>query len=258
MAIGTIDFTIPELETMGRYPDVLYYRGDLSLLQEKKVSIVGTRRPNGYTKNMVLQLTAALSRRGVVVVSGAAMGVDALAHRGVGTGRTIAVMGNGLMHRYPAVNAALIEEIEKKGLAISQFDPDFRATPWSFVVRNEIVVALGSVLVVAQADRDSGTMRSVAFAKKMGKKIYVLPHRLGESDGTNDLLEEGSAEAIYDIEAFASRFGESTEKREEGDFIAFCKNSPTYEETVKRFGDRVFEAELEGLIAVQDGRITLL
>ena len=253
---GTIDFRISELEAMKRYPETLYYRGSTGLLESRKVSIVGTRRPGAYTKSAVQQLAAALSKRGVTVVSGAAMGVDALAHRGAGAERTIAVLGCGLDHRYPAVNASLIEEIEKRGLVLSQFEPDFRATPWSFVVRNELVVALGEVLIVGEADRGSGTMRSVEYALKMGKSIYVLPHRLGESEGTTDLLKEGAAEAIYDIEEFASRFATGAEKSEEADdFTAFCKSSPTYEEAVKRFGDRVFEAELEGMIAVQDGRI---
>ncbi|WP_300368315.1 DNA-processing protein DprA, partial [Hydrogenimonas sp.] len=130
MPIRTIDFKIPALQTMRRYPNELYYRGNPSLLGETMVAIVGTRRPSSYTKSMVLQLAAALRRRSVVVVSGAAMGVDALAHRGAGAERTIAVMGSGLNHRYPAINAGLIEEIEREGLVLSQFEPDFRATPW--------------------------------------------------------------------------------------------------------------------------------
>ncbi|BDY12266.1 DNA-processing protein DprA [Hydrogenimonas cancrithermarum] len=254
--IERIDFRIEALEAMKRYPETLYCIGNTGLLEARKVSIVGTRRPNSYTKRMVMQLAASLSRRGVVVVSGAAMGVDALAHRGAGSERTIAVMGSGLDIRYPAVNASLIEEIERKGLVLSRFEPGFKAAPWSFVVRNEMVVALGEVLVVAQADRKSGTMRSVEFAKAMGKPIYVFPHRLGESEGSNDLLKEGRAEAIFDIESFTDMFGERGSS-EEDEFMAFCRTSPSYEEALKRFGQRVFEAELEGVVAVCDGRLVL-
>ncbi|WP_201353561.1 DNA-processing protein DprA [Hydrogenimonas urashimensis] len=256
--VRKVDFPIPELEEMEHYPPHLWYKGNRALLARPKISIVGSRRPLSYTRSAVMQLAAALSRRGIVIVSGAAMGVDALAHRGAGVSNTIAVMGCGLDHRYPAINASLIGEIEEKGLVMSQFEPGFRARGWSFVVRNETVVALGSVLVVAQADRDSGTMRSVAFAEKMGKKIYVLPHRLGESEGTNDLLKEGRAEAIYDIDAFASLFGASEEASGGEDFILYCKSAPSYEEAVKRFGDRLFEAELEGRIAIENGRVILL
>lgn len=248
---------IPETLHMKKRPASIYAAGHIDLLDKRKVSIVGSRRPGAYTKNIVMQLASALAKRGVAVVSGAAMGVDAMAHRGAGVAQTIAVMPCGLHHRYPAVNASLIEEIAQQGLVLSQFDPDFKARPWSFVVRNELVVALGEVLVVAQADRDSGTMRSVEFAKKMEKEIFVLPHRLGESEGTNDLLAAKEAEAIYDIDAFAENFG-TIENETSDPFISFCKKSPTWEEAVKRFGERLFEAELEGTIAVREGRIILL
>ncbi|WP_456381394.1 DNA-processing protein DprA [Hydrogenimonas sp.] len=249
-----VDFEVPELKKMKRPPPVLYCRGRKRLLTRRKVSIVGTRRPNAYTKSVIGQIAGGLAQRGVVVVSGAAMGVDALAHRGAGAADTIAVLGCGLNHRYPAVNASLIEEIETEGLVLSRFEADFRAAPWSFVVRNEIVVALGEVLVVGQADRNSGTMRSVEFAKRMGKEIFVLPHRLGESEGTNDLLKEGSAEAIYDLDAFLLRFGEAEENGAD-DLLEFCRCFPTYEETLKRFGDRLLEAELEGRVLIRNGLV---
>lgn len=245
-----------ELESMKNYPESIYYKGNIELLDRKKVSIVGTRRPNGYTKSTVMRLASALSSRGVVIVSGAAMGVDALAHNGAGPKNSIAVMACGIDHIYPKTNSNLINSIEcEGGLILSQFKPEFIATPWSFVVRNEVVVALGEILIVAQADLNSGSMRSVEFAKKMGKPIFVLPHRIGESEGTNLLLKEGEAKAIYDIEEFADSF--SVLDKDEDEFIRFCRESPLYEETLKRFGQRLFEAELEGVVIVKDGRIYL-
>jgi len=264
MAQGTVMYFILkkhilELESMKKYPETIYYRGNLDLLNRPKVSIVGTRRPSGYTKSILMQLASSLSSRGVVVVSGAAIGVDALAHKGAGVDKTIAVMGCGINHRYPKINSALIKSIESSGgLVLSQFDPDFTATPWSFVVRNEVVVALGDILIVAQADLHSGTMRSVEYAKKMGKSIFVLPHRLGDSEGTNALLEEKEAEAIYDIEKFANRFGLLSKSDNEDPFIQYCKKSPSYEDAMKKFGHRLFEAELEGIITAKDGRVVVL
>ena len=247
---------IPELESMKKYPKNIYYKGNLKLLNRKKVSIVGTRRPNLYTKNAVLRLSSSLSQRKVVVVSGAAMGVDTLAHNGAGAKNSIAVLASGINHIYPKINRNLINSIEQDGgLILSQFDPEFTATIWSFVVRNELVVALGEVLIVAQADLNSGSLRSVEFAKRMNKPIYVLPHRLGESEGTNRLLKEGVAKAIYDIEEFADSFGSL--ENDEDEFLKFCKESPSYEETLKKFGQRLFEAELEGIVVVKDGRIYL-
>ncbi|RUM69264.1 MAG: DNA-processing protein DprA, partial [Sulfurovum sp.] len=196
--------------------------------------------------------------RGVCVVSGAAMGVDAVAHEGAGAENTIAVVANGLDIRYPMINKKLIESIENKGLVLSQFNDGFRATGWSFVVRNELVVALGDMLIVTQADIDSGSMRSVEYALKMGKEIFVLPQRLDESLGTQQLLLEKKAKSIGTIEAFVARFGESVSvKIQKDDFFYFCQTSPTFDETVKKFGERVYEAELEGIITIQQGIVRL-
>lgn len=249
---------IPALERMKKYPSALFYKGNLELLQRPKVSIVGTRRPSNYTRQCTHTLANALAKRGVCVVSGAAMGVDTIAHTGAGAENTIAVVANGLDIRYPAVNKNLIEDIENKGLLVSQFNDGFLATGWSFVVRNELVVALGDSLIVTEADLDSGSMRSVEYALKMGKEIFVLPQRLDESLGTNRLLHTLKATAIHDIEAFASTFGQIADHGlEKDDFFYFCQKAPTFDESLKKFGDRVYEAELEGIITIQNGIVRL-
>ncbi len=244
---------------MKKYPEKLFYIGDTSLLSRKKVSVVGTRRPSRYAKEMTFRIAKELAKRGVVVVSGAAMGTDAVAHKGAGAENTIAVMGNSLDIRYPAVNGKMIEEIERKGLVLSLYEKNFRATKWSFVVRNEIVVALGEILIVPQADLKSGSMRSVEFALKMGKKIFVLPHRLGESEGTNRLLKEGLAEAVYDPDEFIDMIaGEKREEEKKDPFLLYLLGNPSYEEAVAKYGSRIFEAELEGIIEVVNGRIRVV
>lgn len=249
---------IEDLESMKKYPSTLFYKGNRDLLQRPKVSIVGTRRPSNYTRQFTYSLANALAKRGVCVVSGAAMGVDTIAHAGAGEENTIAVVANGLDIRYPAINKSLIEGIENKGLLLSQFNDGFRATGWSFVVRNELVVALGDILIVTEADLNSGSMRSVEYALKMGKEIYVLPQRLDESLGTNRLLHDMQATAIHDIETFASTFGQSVEDDiEKDDFFYFCQTTPTFDESLKKFGDRVYEAELEGVITIQNGIVRL-
>ena len=179
------------------------------------------------------------------------MGVDAMAHRGAGAANTIVVLPCGINHRYPKVNAKLIDEVANKGLVISQFDDDFLATPWSFVVRNELVVQLGEFLIVTQADKKSGSMRSVEYAKEHKKEIYVLPHRIGESEGTNELAESGEAKIIWKIESFLDRFGSvSTDT-----FISYLQSAPSYEEALLRYGDRITELEIIGAIEIKDGKI---
>ncbi len=231
----------------------LYYIGNKELLKKPKISIVGSRRPLNYTKEFTFKLANELSKRGFVIVSGAAMGVDALSHKGAGSKNTIAVVASGLDIKYPAINRNFIADIEKNGLVISQFEKGFKPTPWSFVVRNKIVVALGEFLIVTQADINSGSMRSVEYALQMGKKIYVLPHRLNESKGTNYLLKENLAEPIYDIEEFANRF-KKIEKNED-EFIEYLKTSPLYENAIKLYGEKILEAELMGEIEIKDAKV---
>ena len=253
-----VEAHITALDRMKKYPPELFYKGKLNLLKRPKVSMVGTRRPSAYTRQFTYTLAKTLAKRGVCVVSGAAMGVDSIAHDGAGADNTIAVVANGLDIRYPVINRELIENIEKEGLLLSQFNDGFRATGWSFVVRNELVVALGDILIVTEADLNSGSMRSVEYALKMGKEIWVLSHRIGESLGTNKLLLEGNANVIHDVEAFASRFGKPVESTMlKDDFFYFCQRSPTFDETVKKFGERVYEAELNGTVSIHNGIVLL-
>lgn len=250
---------INELDAMKKYPDVLYKKGSLALLSRPKVSIVGTRRPNPYTRALTLELAKKLAYAGMVIVSGAAAGVDTLAHEGAGVANTIAVLPSGINIRYPKTNLKLIESIEEHGLVLSQFEPDFMAREWSFVVRNEIVVALGECLIVAEADIGSGSMRSVEYALEMGKQIYVLPHRIRESEGTHKLLSQGKAIAIEDIDGFVSMITKSLLNAiHDTPLIAFCRAMPTYEEAVAKFPNEIFEAELMGLIEVKNARVMVV
>ena len=252
------DTHIKALDKMKKYPKQLFYKGNTSLLDRPKISIVGSRRPSHYTKTYTYALAKQLALRGVCIVSGAAMGVDAIAHEGAGKENTIAVMANGLDICYPVMNRNLIASIEKHGLVLSQFQDGFRATSWSFVVRNELVVALGDILIVTEADLDSGSMRSVAYALAMGKEIYVLAQHLNESLGTNHLLKEGKATPIVDIEAFVSRFGNCVHSEiEKDDFFYFCQTFPTLDDAVEKFGDRVYASELEGTITIHQGIVRL-
>ncbi|MCW8895869.1 DNA-processing protein DprA [Sulfurimonas sp.] len=247
---------ITELSSMKNYPDELFYDGNLELLKRVKISIVGSRKPSKYSRLMIQKLSSSLSKAGVCIVSGGAMGIDAVAHSGAGASNTIAVLPCGVNVRYPLVNKNLLNDIQKSGLLLSQFDADFKVTSWSFVVRNELVVALGDVLVVGEAELNSGTMRSVEFALKMQKEIFVLPQRLGESEATNRLVKENKAKVIYDIDEFVSRFTTcNDELHVEDEFLNYCSTNPTYDEALKKFPDKIFEAELSGEIIIQNGRI---
>lgn len=257
--IKEIDFHISELDSMKKYPKNLYYIGNTNLLQKTKVSIVGSRSPNQYARQCIHQISNKLSNAGICIVSGGAIGIDAIAHKAAGANNTIMVAGTGLDKRYPSINRNMIQEIENDGLVISQFEAGVPSNRWNFPLRNEIVVALSDILIVAYAEINSGTMRSVEYALKMGKEIYVLPHRVGESDGTNKLLQDSMAKAIYNVDEFIARFSNNTlKKMDNDDFLEYCKTNPSYEEAVNKYSTKLFEYELEGKIQITNGTIYTL
>lgn len=247
-----LNFTISEFDDLKDTPKEIYFKGNLPLLNKTKVSIVGTRHPISYTKLLCLKLGNALQKRGVCIVSGGAMGVDALAHKS-SFPNTIGVMANSLDIIYPKVNYSLIKSMEKESLLLSEYPQNTKATKYSFVLRNRLVVALGDVLVIAQADANSGSMRSAELALKQGKKIYVFPHRLDDSLGTNQLLKDGLATAIYDIETFADMFGKVLCESDE--ILTFCSSNNSLQDALERFGDKIYEYELEGKIYIKDMRV---
>ncbi len=248
---------------MKKYPKELYYMGNLDLLNKPKISIVGTRKPSQYTKNAIASISSSLSNSGVCIVSGGAMGVDAIASLNAGANNTIVVLASSLDYLYPATNKKLLAQIANEGLIISQFDINHKPRAYDFVARNEIVVALGEALIVGEADRKSGTLHSASYALNMQKDIYALTHRLNESKGTNDLLADNKAKAIYDIDNFISNicfmFGIKDKSNKKINSIdEFFKTTPSYEDALLKYPNEVLEYEMQGKIKIQNNCIIYL
>ncbi len=256
--ISKIDFYIDELTSMKKYPDELFYIGNLELLKKRRIAIIGTRRPNSYTKEFTYKLASKLSNVGICIISGAAMGVDSIAHQGSGTNNTIAVVANGLDIRYPSVNKNLIVDIEQNGLMLSAYKEKEKAKNYTFVLRNEIVVALSELLIVTEADIDSGSLTSVNYALKMGKDVYTLPHRINESLGTQELIKKGLIKVIYDVDEFIYNISGIKNELFEDEIIKFCSSNPIYEDAYAKYSNKIFEYELEGKIRVENGRIIVI
>ena len=253
--ISKIDFNIDELVSMKKYPDELFYIGNLELLKKRKIALIGTRRPNSYTKEFTYKLASKLSNVGICIISGAAMGVDAIAHQGAGTNNTIAVVANGLDIRYPSINKNLIIDIERNGLILSAYKEKEKAKNYTFVLRNEIVVALSELLIVTEADINSGSLTSVNYALKMGKDVYTLPHRINESLGTQELIKKGLIKVIYDIDEFIYNISGIKNELFEDEILKFCSLNPIYEEAYNKYPNKIFEYELEGKIRVENGKV---
>lgn len=190
--------------------DKLYYIGKLPEVRKPTVAIVGTRKPTSYGREATMQLADALAKRGVVVVSGLALGVDAIAHKAAvdADGITIAVQANGLDKLYPSTNKALADQIINTGGAIiSEYEAGMPSLPHNFLERNRIVSGIADVVIITEAARRSGTLNTAAHALLQGKDLYVLPGPITSpmSAGCNYLLSKG-AQPIINIEEFIENF----------------------------------------------------
>lgn len=161
------------------------------------VAIVGTRKPSSYGKEVTHQLAYELARKGVVIVSGLALGVDSIAHRAAleAGGTTIAVLGNGLPKIYPSTHKALAEQIIRSGGAvISEYEEGTPPIGFRFLERNRIVSGLADAIIITEAAARSGTMSTAGHALEQGKEIFVVPGNITSplSAGCNALLRQGA------------------------------------------------------------------
>lgn len=189
-AITILDSEYPEKLLDLKYPPyVLFYKGDISLLSETCIGVVGSRQPCEYA----LKATKGLCiNSDEVVVSGLAKGIDACAH--LNARRTIGILGCGIDYIYPYVNRELIKDIKTRGLVISEYPGLSEPLGFHFPFRNRLIVALSDRLYVMQSAMKSGTMTSVNEALNLGKEVRVLPYDIFLEEGihNNRLIYEGA------------------------------------------------------------------
>jgi DNA processing protein len=178
-------------------PDQLFVRGDVDVLPETGVAVVGARSCSAYGAQVARSLARELSAAGRVVVSGLARGIDGEAHRGAleGGGRTVAVLGCGIDRDYPRSHAELARRIVSSGAVVSEYQPGIEPAPWRFPARNRIIGGLALATVVVEARERSGALITADFALELGRDVFAVPGEItsGLSAGTNDLLRQGAA-----------------------------------------------------------------
>ena len=182
---------------MPDYPCVIYVQGAFDFNRTPMISIVGARKASYYGLNVATRLAFSLSKGGVTVVSGGALGTDSAAHKGAlfAGGKTVMVLGCGLDGSYLKDNASLRKAVVQNGAVISEFPPDFEATRFSFPMRNRLIAALGLGTVVVQANSSSGSLITADFAKQYGRDIYGVPGGIYNKafQGVNELIRDGAA-----------------------------------------------------------------
>lgn len=190
------DFT-KVLVNIAKAPKKLHYIGKLPESRVPTVAIVGTRRPSSYGKEVTYRLGYDLAQRGIIVVSGLALGVDAVAHKAAleAGGITVAVLGNPLPDISPPSNRGLAEAIvQKNGAVISEYEQGAGVFPSNFLERNRIVAGLADAIIITEATNRSGTLNTAARALEQGKELFVVPGPVTSplSAGCNALLKQGA------------------------------------------------------------------
>ncbi len=195
------DEIYPEpLHDLGDAPAVIFGRGSAAILPEMSrdgtVTIVGSRRPSRYGRELATELGAELAAAGFAVVSGMALGIDSAAQAGAlrAGGLTIAVLGCGVDLAYPPRSAKLYAEIVERGLVLGELPPGTEPRRWTFPARNRIMAALGGMTVVVEARERSGSLITAEMAQDLNRDVGAVPGLVGSSPaaGTNGLIREGA------------------------------------------------------------------
>jgi DNA processing protein len=194
-------------------PIALWVRGDVSLryLALRSVAVVGARACTEYGLRAATEIAAGLAERGWAVVSGAAYGIDAAAHRGAlsAAGATVAVLACGADRAYPSGNTGLITRIAEQGLLVSELAPGEHPTRSRFVLRNRMIAALTRGTVVVEAARRSGALSTARRAAELNRLVMAVPGSCFSelSTGVHQLIRSGQATLVADAAEAAELVG---------------------------------------------------
>src|SRR5580698_6780053 len=198
--VRLVNWTDPEYPRMLREiydpPTLLYVRGNVEVLGQPAVSIVGTRKPTLYGTQMAERLGRELAARGVTIVSGMARGIDAISHQGAMAvnGRAIGVLGTGVNICYPKENKKLYEKVLERGAIISEFPLWTHPAPENFPIRNRIVAGMPAGVVVVEGAQYSGSLITSRLGMEFGREVFGVPGNVTQpmSFGPNQLIKQGA------------------------------------------------------------------
>lgn len=175
-------------------PFVLFYYGNLDLVNLKCIGVVGMRHPSEYGIKATKEIVSDLVLKDYTIVSGMALGIDAIAHTSAmnALGKTIAVLGSGIDYCYPKTNLEIYEMMKENQLIISEYPGKLVPKKINFPRRNRIISGISESILVTEANLQSGTMITVGHALEQGKDIYCIPGRINDPAGCNSLIQQGA------------------------------------------------------------------
>lgn len=197
-----------KLRNIENPPQKLYVLGDEGILNNQSLSIIGSRNCTEYGSEIARNFSRKLAQSGITIVSGMARGIDSYAHLGAieGNGKTIAVLGSGFKHIYPD-KKVYKQILQNGGAVITEYEEDVEVFSQGFRDRNRIVAGLSVGTLVVEAKQCSGTGITAEYAKKFGRKVFCIPHIIGDESGvgTNRLLKQGAL-LVTEIEDILKHF----------------------------------------------------
>ena len=252
------DETFPKLlSQIHDPPNVLYCRGNLSLLNKTCFAVVGTRKLTSYGKEAANNIVNGLVRAGFTIVSGLALGIDAIAHQATldAGGKTIAVLGGGVGDRSigPQTNLPLARNIlQNEGLLISEYSNEHQIFPANFAIRDRIISGLSKGVLVIEADEKSGALITARCALDQNRDVFAIPGSIfsSRSIGPNNLIKKG-AKLVTSAQDILDEYGEnlklfedlkpdlSTKNPVQKIILAILnKNGPTFIDEIVRESDK--------------------
>ena len=234
-----------DLKNIYNAPILLFYRGDLSILNNTlNIAMVGSRKPTRYGISCAKSISKQLSNLGINIISGLAIGIDSFSHIGCmeGEGKTVAVLGSSVDNPLPKQNIPLANKIlDNGGLILSEYNVNSAVIPSNFVNRNRIISGLSQGVIVVEAARKSGALITVEFALDQGRNVFAIPGNINSemSKGCNKIIKEG-AKLIEDLDDIINEYNIScinkVEFGENYDNISLNKESITIINAIKNKG----------------------
>jgi len=205
------DEEYPQL--LKRIPDppiVLFYKGKLDFSSKIALAIVGTRTPSNYGKIVTREIVNHLVKKGIVIVSGMARGIDTIAHQSAlqSGGETVAVLGCGLDYCYPPENRRLYDSIPQQGALVSEYFCGIKPDAVNFPRRNRIISGLSKGTLVIEAGGRSGALITAFYALNHNREVFAIPGNITnpKSTGTNRLIKQG-AKLVQNVDDILEELG---------------------------------------------------